>query len=260
MNLRSVAEVAAVVAWYGVDQLDEFPHHQHGPLAEYWKTTRFLCQRWGRQLRTGKTAPNQKTQLEELAEEIIVSEFLTRCLSANLFVLGELTRQPEFTQIARKTLTEHTSIREKAFSKLDQSKNSVSGKLRIERLHRKAERWTDLFVSRQSASDAALEAAFNCERCLDFADDWQMEQTAEAPAVSLHLQISALALAIPNEEINDSVNAQAHEHRARIALSFLNAPPHSRKGGLSRPQVQRMILSGGDLDSRPLSDFKPTSD
>lgn len=256
MNLRSVAEVAAVVAWYGVDQLDEFPDHQHKSLTEYWKTTRFLCQRWGRQLRTGMSASNKNVPLDELAEEIIVSEFLTRCLGANLFVLGELTGQPELTQIARRTLTEHAALREKVICKLEQSANPVSGSLRIERLFRKIERWTDLFVSRHSASDAALEAAFDCERCLDFADDWELQ---EASAVSLQLQMSALVLAIPNQEISDAVNAEAHEHRARVALSFLSVP-HSRNQGLSIPQVQRMILSGSSFDSRPLSGFSPTNE
>ncbi len=257
MNLRSVAEVAAITAWYGVDGLEEYSSHQQSSLTEYWKTTRFLCQRWARQLRSGESAPNHNFRLDQLAEEIIVSELLTRCLGANLFVLGELTSQPEFSQIAKRTLTEHTTLREKAISKLEQSTNRVSNALRINRLLRKTERWTDLFVSRHSASDAALEAAFDCERCLDFADDWHMQKTIETPAVSLQLQMSALVLAIPNQEINDAVNAQAHENRAHIALSFLNATP-SRKQPVSIPQVQRMILSCSGSESRPFNDSQPT--
>lgn len=250
MNLRDLAEVACTLAWYGPD-VHGVGSRGAGPLEDYWKSFRFRCHLWARALdelesthRDNRSLDRLRinTQGNELLEEILVSELLTRVVSAILCRPLAAPRGGSGTlrTLAWRSVTEHTLLRHRAMACCRTWATTVPELLRQQRLQRRLERWMDLMISPLASEGDAAEMAANRGRCLEFAREGAFLTVPGEDVALFCLHAHALKLAVPNRTVSNATRIAAHAMLAESALALVPSALFSRNG-LVKPRLQRMI-------------------
>lgn len=252
MNLRDIAESAAVLAWYGCRKEPCSEATIAAASTEFYKTSLLLFQLW--QQVDIDIVPTGTA--EDHFQEVATSELLTRVFAALLYEYEASQSSLSVGRVALRCLEEHAEIRNACLERLASTPGHLGLLLRCERLHRKVQRWTDLLVSRFVRTDAALQAAFDEDRCLEFGDDWLFETSPQSQLASQHLFFSALQLAIPRREIVSNRDCRIHQERMLQALGCLSDLEQTVLH-LPNANIWRMISGGASGTGFVNSDKKP---
>jgi hypothetical protein len=180
MHARDLVEVAGLVALNGPLLVcgRRSPNATH--LEEYWATSRTRFENWSRVLKA-YSALNLQDSRQDLdrwievraaLDEIFTSEILTRVLSA-VFVACDRSAGASLAEpIARSILTSHLEARHRAMGMLVHGRGvSTPQAVALNRLRRRAERWSDVLVGGLLHLSDVREFAVEPERAEDFAAD-----------------------------------------------------------------------------------------
>lgn len=252
MNLRCIAQTAAILGRFGEKWERSRGSDDELAMTEFVKSSQVLFRIWSKRVHENRTSAESLLSLSQFAEEILVSELLTRTMAAELLVLGERTQKEEPTKIAFKCMKEHYHCREQLFELIEQRSEGMSTFLRCQRLARKMERWSDLLISPFADSESAIHASFEEERCLDFGDQWYREKCSPETRGSFQIQLAALSISVPNQEISNPITLEAHESRSQAALSFVSSDSSMNSQGLQVGQLCHQVGSGVEVTSSML--------
>ncbi len=228
MHARELAELAALISAHGPVFIRSGLPISERCIEEYWVASKSRLDRWGRTLKqiTARAAEHgplstvaQETLLCGVAEEVFTGEVLTRVWAAVACAhdrkLGADLAEP----IARGVLLGHLEARHRVLTLLLRSE-AVSSDLgvKLNRLRRHTERWTDMFVGYLTGLEDVAEFAVDPERAADFAEDLSFQAKMPGgrhawPLIQASLRSaldSGLSTASPNGDLN-----------ARIAQSIL---------------------------------------
>ncbi len=178
MNQRDLAESAAIIARHADLIIDSDHALDSSLIEEYWVASRRRWKSWGARGMTGKTF----SELSSLAEEIMVAEMPARVWTAIFYVHCLNHRNPEGLRLVRQVLHWHVEARQATLQQLidDYSQIEISGLLRLDRVRRRVERWTDFLIGTITRHGVALNLAFDPDRCRNNAESMQDHPTAEA--------------------------------------------------------------------------------
>ncbi|MBT5020220.1 MAG: hypothetical protein HON04_15925 [Planctomicrobium sp.] len=252
MNLRCIAQTAAILGRFGEKWERSRGSVDELAMTEFVKSSQVLFRIWSKRIQENRTEPENLLSLSQFAEEILVSELLTRTMAAELLVLGERTQQEEPTKIAFKFMKEHYRCREQLFELIEQRREGMSTLLRCQRLARKIERWSDLLISPFADSESAVHASFEEERCLDFGDQWYREKCSPETRGTFQVQLAALSISIPSQEITAQITLEAHTSRSQAALSFVSAESSMNSQGFQVSQLCNQVGNGVELSATGL--------
>lgn len=222
MELRDIAQSAAMVGWYGTRWTPNRQSKLQSSMNEFWRQSRLLFRRWADLIGDQRKSPTSLYDLVRLFEEVVSTEILTRTVSCELLVESERNEHPEAAKLAFQLMSQHYKYRDQLLKLIEAQPDSTSTLLRCERFIRKIERWCDLLISRTSEHDSALHAAFDTDRFLDFGDDWNIPSNSENRDLAFQMQIAALSVCIPKGEIIDEQCLVAHQGRLQAALNFVS--------------------------------------
>lgn len=253
MNLRCIAQTAAILGRFGNKWDQSSGLSNESETTEFLKNSRVLFSIWSKEIQGFRRNGASLLTLSQLAEEVLVSELLTRTMAAELLVLGERTCSPEPTKIAFKTMSDHHRCRQQLFELIERQPNGVSTFLRCQRLGRKIERWTDLLISPMTGAESATHASYNEERCLDFGDQWSREKSYSESCGSFQIQLASLTVAIPNVEIVNAASLAAHNARSTAALSFVAPERPLPLSGVHVGRLCNQVGNGNQITTKMFS-------
>jgi hypothetical protein len=178
VNQRDLAEAAAVMARHA-DLIIDCDHPLDSTfIEEYWVACRRRWRRWSQLETAGWTF----AESSQLAEEIMVSEMPTRVWTAVYYVHSLNHRNPDGLRLMRQAMHWHVEARQNTLQELVDTYNrtELSGLLRLDRIRRRVERWTDFLIGTITRHGIALNLAFDPDRCRNNAESLLDHPTSEA--------------------------------------------------------------------------------
>jgi hypothetical protein len=228
MHARELAELAALISAHGPVFIRSGVPISERNIEEYWVASKSRLDRWGRNLKqiTTRVAEQgplslgaQETLVRGVVEEVFTSEMLTRVWAAVSCAHDRKLEADLAEPIARGVLIGHLEARHRVLTLLLQG-SAVSSELgvKLNRLRRRTERWTDMFVGYLTGLEDVAEFAVDPDRARDFAEDLHFQSRMPGgrhawPMIQASLRSSfdkGLTAASPNGDLN-----------ARIAQSIL---------------------------------------
>ncbi len=228
MHARELAELAALLAAHGPVFIRSGLPISERNIEEYWVASKSRLDRWGRTLKQISTRVAehgalstgvQETQVRGVMEEVFASEILTRVWAAVSCAHDRRLAADLAEPIARGVLIGHLEARHRVLTLLLQG-SVVSSDLAIKlnRLRRHTERWTDMLVGYLTGLEEVAEFAVDPDRARDFAEDLHFQSQMPGgrhawPLIQASVRSSfdtGITAASPNGDLN-----------ARIAQSIL---------------------------------------
>jgi hypothetical protein len=180
MHVCELAELAAAMALQGrvliAGRVELSTLHQK----EYWAASKCRLDRWGRLLRRLAQAarlPERPPALREervrpVLEEIFASELLTRLWTAVACGYDAARGRAECEPVARNIWSGHLEARRRLLTLLaDGRVISLPEAIRLNKVRRRVERWTDMLLGYLASAVAIEEFCFEPARARDFAQD-----------------------------------------------------------------------------------------
>lgn len=228
MQASELVHLAALIAAHGVMPVGAPSAEIAANLRTYWTASKSRQDRWLRRLRTDAGQQSDLLahcdwrRLRPLMEEILLSEILTRIWTGFLVASDRAGATEDAEPLARSVLGGQLEARHRALSLLVHAGGvPIADALAINRLRRKAERWTDLLLGYLAPRLDFSDLAADPERWRDFALDWQ--EVADQPDVPRwQLLHASLQDAFPVPQAPRSPNTDLNE---RIAASILACFP-----------------------------------
>jgi hypothetical protein len=228
MHARELAELAALLSTHGPVFIRSGRPISERNIEEYWVASKSRLDRWGRTFkqittRTVEQGPlstvAQETVVRGVVEEVLSGEMLTRVWAAVACAHDRKLGTDSAEPIARGVLIGHLEARHRVLTLLLHG-SAVSPELgvKLNRLRRHTERWTDMFVGYLTGLEDVAEFAVDPGRAEEFAEDlhyqarmpggrhaWPLIQASLRSALDKGLSVPS-----PNGDLN-----------ARIAQSIL---------------------------------------
>ena len=181
MHASELAELAALVSAHGPVFIRSGLPISERNIEEYWVASKARLDRWGRTLKKitsqaaeqGPVTPGPREALVRgVVEEVFTGEVLTRVWAAVSCAHDRRQGDDLAEPIARGVLIGHLEARHRVLTLLLQG-SAVSAEVgvKLNRLRRHAERWTDMFVGYLTSLEDVAEFAVDPERARDFAED-----------------------------------------------------------------------------------------
>jgi hypothetical protein len=156
-------------------------------------------------------------------EEILASEILTRVWTAVLCAYDRARGSDEAEPVARSVMIGHSEARHRVLTLLSRVTGmDARSAVKLNRLRRHVERWSDLLVARLVDIVDIDEFSVDPKRAADFAEDSPSRQGFEASRLAWPLLLASLRKAFQRELGVVSPNADLN---AGIAASVLSCFP-----------------------------------
>jgi hypothetical protein len=230
MHARDLIEVAGLVALHG-PQLVGLCHTSNSlRLEQYWSASKCRFESWSRVLkRHGSSASGQSAEefdkwieLRSTLDEIFTSEILTRLWTAVVVASDRLRGADTAEALARNVLATHVEARHRALTLLLDPRGFQWEALAVNRLRRRAERWTDLLLGGLEHVCDIKEFAIEAERATDFAIDLAQRRNDPGGRHAWNLTLVSLRNSFRGGLSPIAANPAAN---ARIAAGILECFP-----------------------------------
>jgi hypothetical protein len=173
------------------------------PLTQYWIQSRQRLEHWHRGLSeysllesAGRPLAMQAwwNDYEPMLEEIVVTDVLTRIFAALGMGIDTVTDQREVEPITHSVFLSHLEARNRVLQLLLFGRGgSVDQSMRLNRLRRACERWTDRLLAPITVlNHKATAYAFDGQRSLAYAQEWREEPSDESKRMAAWLGQAAL--------------------------------------------------------------------
>ncbi len=261
VSLRQIAETAAFASARAPFILDDQRPVSPEHVQNYWKCCRGRMLDWLRLLEStasdaGCSSSSDHEQLwrrvSPAIEEILVTEILTR-VWATVLTAADLNRgSSETTPIARHTFNGHLDVRNRAVRLAMHELHLPMGELsRIDRLRRKAERWTDILIGHLALNFQVDEFAFEPQRAVEFGEG-QLRDILRATDEPLwEFVMTGIRLAF-SQQHNQPVSPAWHRGIVRSVLGSFPADSFDESGTFK--SIRRVRIERGPAGSERVLD------
>jgi hypothetical protein len=227
MHARELVELAAIISAHGPVLIRGGERIELDSIEQYWTTSKVRLDRWAWRLRTFCDRPDvaawrgrdQWPEVRSVLEEILTGEMLTRVWTAVLCAYDRRRGADDAEPVARSVMIGHMEARHRVLTLLVRDPTiDADAAIELNRLRRRAERWTDLLIGRLTPLHDVSEFAFDPQRAKDFAEDLRQRDGRHVWPLLLASMRAAfgplLGEASPNADLN-----------ARIAASIIGCFP-----------------------------------
>lgn len=176
MHARQQAEIAAWLAVHSPLLLNTL-RNQDAVLAQhYWTNCKIRTNRWSAALKIFADdfvepfpQHNPWPAFEIIAEEIFLSEMLTRIWGTFLVSIDARQQREEYTGLAYSTFISHVESKNRVFRLMLSTQGTNEPVFeRLNQLRRLVEKWTDLFLAWFPAQGIAQQFTYDRKRLADF--------------------------------------------------------------------------------------------
>lgn len=244
MNLRDMSEVAGLLALHGTRFVQAMEPVSNTDLYELQQLSRRRLRQWWDAMAAisrGTGANRRMAALEALAQEILVAELLSRVAAAWLTACAAGRHRAGVDRFTRPIVTDQLQAKYVVLRAWIDGAPPLGASLRLNRLRRITERWSDFLLGHSALGDVAADFAVEPERMWEFRDS--------APAgdrdVCTHLSLLSLRHAVPDVEIPDPARADAHRAMMQLLVALLPAAAFHWDGRVKGELTRR--VTGGYL-------------
>jgi hypothetical protein len=274
LTLRQISETAAFASARSAFLIESTAAIPDQHLHDYWKCCRGRTMDWLRKLdglisEASVTPPEHHIQLWKSAEpiiaEVFVTEILTRVWAAILTASDVHRKESAGGPIARHTLKGHTEARNRSLTLMANTLQVPIAKMsQVDRLRRKAERWSDLLIGHLVLNYQLEEFAFESNRSIEFGQSQMREIIAATDEPVWEFVLAGVRLAFSSV---DTVVAPSDVWNRGVVRSVLGSFPADsfdgtgtfksvRRVRIERPQndsdkVSGALLQTMNVDDRP---------
>jgi hypothetical protein len=231
MHARELIELAALISAHGPALVHSDVQIPARGIEQYWTNSKIRLDHWARSLKafTRQAEPGvRRTEQEWLEirgalEEILTGEILTRVWTAVLCAYDRTRGTDEAESVARSVLLGHIEARHRVLMLMTHGRRiEPRAVVKLNRLRRHCERWTDLLVGRLGDLPDVAEFAVDAKRAQDFAEDVTARRGFEPSRLAWPLLLVSLRTGFQRELGAVSPNADVN---ARIASAILACFP-----------------------------------
>lgn len=228
MHARELLELASLVAHHG-QQLVQCPDPiSDASLESYWVASKSRLDRWGQSLKeltraqpdAARRSPAARQSTIALVEEILTGEVLTRVWSATMHAYDRHRGEEMMEPIARSVMMGQLEARHRVLLLLVRSSVvNAEEAVKLNRLRRRTERWTDLLIGHLDDDGDLSQYAINPDRARDFAEDLRHQRRQRGGHLAWPLMLSSLRAAFGQGMAPASPNADLNVVIAESVLS-----------------------------------------
>jgi hypothetical protein len=232
VQARELVELAALVSAHApvlVRGPDRIPS---GSIEQYWVASRSRLDRWGHSLKRVGTHLRESDDnwhrsaspwIRGLLEEIVTGEVLTRVWAAVMQAYDGHRQVSAMEPVARSVLSTHLEARHRVLTLLVRSPDiDVELAVKLNRLRRRSEGWTDLLIGAMIDLDGAEHFAVNPDRAREFGEDLRYQQSQQGGRHVWPLMLASLKAGFGQTLGTLSPNADLN---AKIGTSILACFP-----------------------------------
>ena len=223
MHARELIELAALASFHGPVLIRGTEPISEANLERYWIASKSRLDRWGRALKqisnsadhpAGKPHRPQRPPIRGLLEEILTGEVLTRVWTAVMCAYDRHHGTEASEPVVRSVLIGHLEARHRVLTLLVQGPGiDAEEALKLNRLRRRTERWTDLLVGHLAGLHDVGEFAIDPRRARDFAEDLRWQSRRQGGRYVWPLALASLEAAFrqglapvsPNPDLNATI-------------------------------------------------------
>ena len=203
MHCTELAELAAHLAYRAPIAFSLRASIAEKPLTQYWVQSRQRLEYWHRGLSeysllesAGRPLAMQAwwNDYEPMLEEIVVTDVLTRIFAALGMGVDTATDQREVEPVTHSVYLSHLEARNRVLQLLLFGRGgSIDQSMRLNRLRRACERWTDRLLAPITVLNHKANAyAFDAQRNLAYTQEWREEPSEESKTMAAWLGQAAL--------------------------------------------------------------------
>jgi hypothetical protein len=228
MHARELVELAAVVAAQGPVLVRQGGPVPSSSIEQYWVASKCRMDRWGQSLKQlTEAAPSsgpdrrhaQWPHVRGVLEEILTGEVLTRVWTAVMCAHDRRRGTDAAEPVARSVMIGHLEARHRVLTLLVEGPAiDAEAAVKLNRLRRRTERWTDMLVGYLAGLDDLSEFAVDPVRARDFAEDLRYQAQWEGGRYAWPLVLASLRAAFGQGLSPISPSADLN---AKIAASIL---------------------------------------
>jgi len=228
MHAHELIELAALIAAHGPVLVRTPGRIPDAGIEDYWIASKSRLDRWGRALKqissddpgvAGRPTTLERPESRGVLEEIITGDVLTRVWTAVMYAYDRLRGTDQAEPIARSVLVGHLEARYRVMTLLTRGPGiDVEQAVRLNRLRRRTERWTDLLIGYLTGVDDVGQFAVEPDRARDFAEDLRHRSRLSGGRFVWPLVFASLRTAFGQGLVPESPNGDLN---ARIAASVL---------------------------------------
>ena len=240
MHAQDFVELAALVADNASGLIQAGRQFSDEALVQYWSASKCRLQRWSKSLKRlaaagpaeiqpphwlspgGSTAtdPLSVSTINALLAEILTSEVLTRVWAATATAHDRLRSVGDVEPIVRSVYAGHLEARNRALVVLARGPGiSAHDAVVLNRLRRRAERWTDLLLGRVALDADVFEFAFEAELAREFAHDFHGQHAWQRGGHAWSLALASLRASFRDEPKALTGNEPLNEQIAAAVLA-----------------------------------------
>ena len=250
MHARELIELAALAAAHGPVLVRTSGRISESSIQQYWTASKSRLDRWGWTLRSvsGKAGesdrpskPSPRTLPRGTLEEIITGEVLTRVWGAVLSAHDRFRGTDQAEPIAQSVLIGHLEARHRVLTLLTSGPPiDLEQAFRLNRLRRRAERWTDLLIGNLLGMEDVSRFAVDPDRARDFADDLRFRCRVKGGQYVWPLLLASLRAAFRTGLAPASPNGDLNAQIASSVLASLQPELFDATGLLRSAWLMRM--------------------
>lgn len=241
VNLRDFADAAALFAQHSALIIDSDHPVETEALEAYWVAGRRRAKSWT-QRRAGASGLGEQIQL---AEEMLLSEMPARVWTGVYYAHCINHRNPDGLRLARLAMRQLIESRQEMLSQMidKYGRTEISELLRLDRLRRRVERWTDFLIGNIKRFDVALNVAFDPDNCRNNA-----ASASVLPPAAWPLTIAGLSRSFPTTPL-DVATVELQTEILRTQLSLFPPEAFHSDGRLLSAPLARLV---NRLDRAPI--------
>jgi hypothetical protein len=231
MHASELIELATIVSAQGPALIRSGARIPADGIEQYWTASKVRLDRWAWRLKriaepAGDGACQRRNQwpaVRGIFEEILTGEMLTRVWTAALCAYDRRRGSDEVEPVARSVFIGHIEARHRVLTMIVRTPVVDSeAAVKLNRLRRRTERWTDLLVGHLAGDYDTSEFAFDPARAKEFARDLRQRNGWRGGRLVWPLLMASLRAAFRQILCNESPNAELN---AQIAAGILSCFP-----------------------------------
>ena len=228
MHARELVDLAAIVSVHGPALIQQAGPVWETSIDQYWAASKSRLDRWGRTLKhlatqTSQAGPKSdrpdSSLFRGVVEEILTGEVLTRVWTAVMCGYDRHRGTDRMEPVVRSVLIGHLEARHRVLTLLVGGPGiDAEQAVKLNRLRRSTERWTDMLVGYLGGLYGTGEFAIDPERASDFAEDLSYRSRLEGGRHAWPLIQASLRAGFARGLTPHSPNADLNH---KIAVSIL---------------------------------------
>ncbi len=177
MHARELVELAAAVAAHGPVLVRQPRQLSTAGIEQYWTASKCRLDSWSRSLKqfttsADSTGARRRPAVRGVIEEIITGEVLARVWTAVMCAFDRRHGTESAGPVARSVFVGHLEARNRVLTLLVHRPGiKAEAAMKLDRLRRRTERWSDLLIGYLTGLDDVVEFAVEPARARDFAED-----------------------------------------------------------------------------------------